>query len=771
MCHAIKDKPEANAIQMWIVDVATMARMAYGFDSNYAYAMVEGSCRTMVEELEYDGSSGESCPERVSGTRIDKRRLEAVDRKRRSDKDEARSTSHLLAHSPKNIYCIACRQAKVTNVRFNRKEREFVSEAKAFGDRVTADTIPLKGTRDRGVQGETNAVVFFDLATGWIDCIPVKSRHTDETVRAITQFQGPESYIKQLYTDQAPEFDKACGKVGTCNATSTPGMPRTNGIAECKVKEVIRGARVLLRQAGLEAKWWPYAVRAHCFHQNCDGRDGPSAYEKRYGEKMDEVDLRPFGCLVDYLPIAPKPRRAQRRIEGTRAEEDDEALALEADEDESSVAALVAGTGGENSGRKEGESEQEELDAALPRKLSLIPLRRPAFTPNGDYRVIEFSHLLHAWSEPSVHQIKRVVSEEGGGWYFPMQRVYESRTRMMGEARARAIADIEMRRESQGIELGETFDVGRELREDTKRHIEDDRRFLESGDYWEHFEDEREWVLHHLSRRFKLCGPTEEQKAGDGPGERNLDPMRFTRLEYRNGEVEEIWDNRFSGRSRTNRKWVGFSAYWEEGYAPGAPEERTKRAPGTPRTRRLIGLDYEQDMPRVERPYANSGKPNSILSEDWRDLSCNQREAHLEHDKRRILERASKTRTEHERAIEENQESWRNVGNRTWIARSYIAPRPDGVPEHFRVSRYDADASTMKGTTRHKTILHRVTRHADSREEIMSEPIPAGTEREDPGVMARKLVRPQDIITELWYEPEVTEPAAERTQDGWRGLA
>ena len=122
----------------------------------------------------------------------DKRRLEAVDRKRRSDKSEAVSTSHLLAHFPKNIHCIACRQAKVTNVRFNRRKREFMSEAKAFGDRVTADTILLKGTRDRGVHGESNAIVFFDLATGWIDCIPVKSRHTDETVKAITHFQGPE---------------------------------------------------------------------------------------------------------------------------------------------------------------------------------------------------------------------------------------------------------------------------------------------------------------------------------------------------------------------------------------------------------------------------------------------------------------------------------------------------------------------------------------------------------------------------------------------------
>ena len=171
-------------------------------------------------------------------------------------------------------------------------------------------------------------------------------------------------------------------------------------------------------------------------------------------------------------------------------------------------------------------------------------------------------------------------------------------------------------------------------------------------------------------------------------------------------------------------------------------------------------------MPRLERPYANSRKPNSILSEDWRDLSCNQREAYLEYDKRRILERASRKRTDCERAIEESQESWRSVGNRTWIATSYVAPRPNGVPEHFRVwARYDSDASTMKGTRSggpsRGSILHRVTRHADSREEIMSEPIPAGTESEDPGVMARKLVRQQDIITELWYEPETTEPAAE----------
>ena len=181
------------------------------------------------------------------------------------------------------------------------------------------------------------------MATGWIDCIPVKSRHTDETVKAITQFQGPETHIKQIYTDQAPEFEKACGKVGIRNATSTPGMVRTNGIAENKIKEVIRRARVSLRQAGLEAKWWPHAVRAYCFHQNCENRDGESAFEKRYGAKMEGVGRRPFDCLVDYLPIAPKPRRAQPKIGVEIGKEEAEMLALEADEDESSVARVRHG--------------------------------------------------------------------------------------------------------------------------------------------------------------------------------------------------------------------------------------------------------------------------------------------------------------------------------------------------------------------------------------------------------------------------------------------
>ena len=342
-------------------------------------AIEEEEIGKLFDEIERDTSIGREDSENVGPDFLevenreiarelnplgDKKRSNALDRRRRSDRDEANTTMHLLAHSPKNVHCIACRQAKVTNVRFTRGDREFIQFAKEFGDRVTADTIVLRNAKDRGIHGESNAIVLFDLATGWLDCIPVKSRNTDEAVRAINAFRGPEARIKQLYADKAPEFGLACSKLGTCSATATPGMPRTNGIAENKVKEIIRGARVLLRQAGLEAKWWPYAVRTYCFHQNCQDRDGESPYEKRFGKSMEGVDLRPFGCLVDYLPIAPKPRRAKPGITSDEADEDDEMAAVEEDEDETSIATPATNVDSESEAHEAMPAQKAKFDPA-----------------------------------------------------------------------------------------------------------------------------------------------------------------------------------------------------------------------------------------------------------------------------------------------------------------------------------------------------------------------------------------------------------------------
>ena len=53
-------------------------------------------------------------------------------------------------------------------MRFTRraKPREIKEGDAKFGKRVTADTIVLRNLKDRGIGGETNAIVFYDLYSG-----------------------------------------------------------------------------------------------------------------------------------------------------------------------------------------------------------------------------------------------------------------------------------------------------------------------------------------------------------------------------------------------------------------------------------------------------------------------------------------------------------------------------------------------------------------------------------------------------------------------------
>ena len=71
-----------------------------------------------------------------------------------------------------------------------------------------------------------------------------------------------------MWTDRSEAIMKALDKHLIEFDTSIPGVPRTNGVAERQVQEVIYGTRVLLCMAGLPACFWPFAM---CFY--CDARD------------------------------------------------------------------------------------------------------------------------------------------------------------------------------------------------------------------------------------------------------------------------------------------------------------------------------------------------------------------------------------------------------------------------------------------------------------------------------------------------------------------
>ena len=273
------------------------------------------------------------------------------------------------------------------------------------------------------------------------------------------------------------------------------------------------------------------------------------------------------------------------------------------------------------------------------------------------------AHLLHAWEKPTVHQTKRIVPPEKEQWYFPMERVYEHRTRLMTESRAQAIARIEHDREKGYVFEEAVFDEGREPKRITKHKIEDDRKFMGEGDYWEHFPDERKWVLHHIMLRRDLVLPGDEALAEGGPGRRELD----------SGMID-------GSAHSSRRRWYGESCFWEKGCAPEPPKsERPAREEGI--RSRGIGLDYEQDTPRKERQYSGSGKPNIISSEEWNNMSVGQRKRFVEQDRKRILEGLRERAARRAADVEANEE-WVQIAKNTWMAKKYPTDRPVEVPDH-----------------------------------------------------------------------------------------
>eukprot|EP00439_Symbiodinium_sp_Y106_P074569 s3106_g14.t1 len=103
---------------------------------------------------------------------------------------EAKSIRHLMTHLPKNPYCDACQRAKTENVKSFRQDSPRDKGFEKFGEHVTVDTMVLHGLGNRGNNGETDAVVFYDLATGWLEAVPVKGRTNSDTLRAFQQMFG-----------------------------------------------------------------------------------------------------------------------------------------------------------------------------------------------------------------------------------------------------------------------------------------------------------------------------------------------------------------------------------------------------------------------------------------------------------------------------------------------------------------------------------------------------------------------------------------------------
>ena len=143
-------------------------------------------------------------------------------------REQAVSLQHLLTHLPKNPYCKASVRAKARRSPAKRSRGPAPRRAHVtkYGDELSADHIMLGPSGD----GRT-VLVIRDLATGWIDAIPLPDKSADSTYQGFRRAFG-RAAVGVVHSDNAPEFESALKDLGILPETGAPGRSNSNAVAE-----------------------------------------------------------------------------------------------------------------------------------------------------------------------------------------------------------------------------------------------------------------------------------------------------------------------------------------------------------------------------------------------------------------------------------------------------------------------------------------------------------------------------------------------------------
>ena len=150
-----------------------------------------------------------------------------------------------------------------------------------------------------------------DRFTGMIQSFPMKEKDTDNIVLSIKRFAGNRK-IAFAYSDQAPQFVKACKELKITLDTSVPGRKVTNSLAERNIQFLVGVAATCLLEAGLPACYWSYAVSCVSHLLNIEELEDGSAWQKMHKEKFKGPAI-PFGAKVAF-----KPSDARKREQSTK---------------------------------------------------------------------------------------------------------------------------------------------------------------------------------------------------------------------------------------------------------------------------------------------------------------------------------------------------------------------------------------------------------------------------------------------------------------------
>ena len=215
-------------------------------------------------------------------------------------KAEAHSLGHLSTHTPFNPYCESCSVGKLKQKPARRKPADHDNrlEADNFGDCVRMDHVVLREATE-GIQGERNALVVQDVATGFLGFYPAKDRSVETCAEAVKSFLGTSS-LKMLHSDNAREFIALAKEMDVPHSTSTPYRHQANANIERQIGLVVQLARVLIHQSGIRLAGWPLAGSHAAFLlNNRDDKAGGSAWQRRFGSACNAA-LWPFGARIFY---------------------------------------------------------------------------------------------------------------------------------------------------------------------------------------------------------------------------------------------------------------------------------------------------------------------------------------------------------------------------------------------------------------------------------------------------------------------------------------
>ena len=232
--------------------------------------------------------------------------------KRGTLKNEARSKLHLLTHRYKNPYCESC-------VRANMKHRKtfrgaFQRKLTKFGDLITFDYVDNRRIAEQDYGDDKTIFVIRDRYTGMLQSYPSARKDTDAVIRAVKQFMGRRK-IREAYSDDAPQFDKAMKALKIPMDTSLAGKTKHNSLAERTNQFVLVATTTCLLEAGIPPCFWMYAIRCVSHLLNIEPNDDEVSSWCKLHEEEFKGKMIPFGALVYFKPSDARAREQQHKFD------------------------------------------------------------------------------------------------------------------------------------------------------------------------------------------------------------------------------------------------------------------------------------------------------------------------------------------------------------------------------------------------------------------------------------------------------------------------